>query len=158
MFRPPTDTDLYAVLGVAASAPHDVVQSAYRRLMRQTHPDIAGNDPVAVDTAVQANLAWSVLRDPRRRADYDRARAAVRAAPGRQSPGSPPRVPEPSWGAGGIRPITAQQLREAAARESAYSEAGRQQRLAFSQASLRVGTTVLLVGAILLLLAVSAGL
>ncbi|HUG83567.1 MAG TPA: hypothetical protein VMM13_03335, partial [Euzebya sp.] len=61
----------------------------------------------------------------------------------------------PSWAVGGVRPVTAQQLREAAARESAYSALGRQQRLAFSAAIWRVGMMILLIGAVLLALVIA---
>ncbi|HUG83564.1 MAG TPA: J domain-containing protein, partial [Euzebya sp.] len=122
--------DHYATLGVDQSAPHAAIRTAYRRVMRTVHPDVARDDPTATAQALAANTAWAVLRDPAQRALYDRQRAggdppAERAATGHVVP---------SWAVGGVRPVTAQQLREAAARESAYSALGRQQRLAFSAA------------------------
>lgn len=148
-------TDHYATLGVPPSAPHAAIRAAYRRTMRATHPDVVGDDPSAVARAIAANQAWTVLRDPARRVQYDRERMAPRAdglqTDGARTDGS--RVP--SWGPGGARPVTIQQLREAAARERAYSASSRAQRDAFSAASWRLGLVVVLVGAVLLGLVVA---
>ena len=141
--RPHPEIDHYAVLGVADSAPHTTIREAYRRAMRQSHPDLVGEGSPAAAHAVAANAAWAVLKDPARRAAYDRARAERRA--------QPPEAP-PSWGPDGIRPVTVQQLREAAARESAYSALGRAQREAFSLASRRIGASIVLAGALVLIL------
>ncbi len=145
-----TSTDHYATLGVPESAPHATIQAAYRRIIRSVHPDVAGDDPVAAATTVRANQAWAVLKDPTRRADYDRQRS-VRTGPTATN-GTATAGQTPSWGPGGIRPVTIEQLREAAARESAYGQNGRVQRDAFSAASRRVGVTILLIGAIMLAL------
>lgn len=144
--------DLYAALGVHPSAPHAVVQQAYRTIMRTAHPDVAGTDPDAAERAVAANAAWSVLRDPAARARYDRQRMeAARGAANAADAGlQPADGAVPSWGVGGVRPVTVAQLREAAARESAYSRLRRDQRDAFSAASLRVGVAIVVVGMLLL--------
>jgi hypothetical protein len=65
-----SDLDLYAVLGVTPSASTEEIRAAHRRAARETHPDLGG-DPERFH-AVQ--LAWEVLGDERRRADYDRRR------------------------------------------------------------------------------------
>lgn len=153
-----TDQDLYAVLGVAPSATHAEVRAAYRRIMRDNHPDIVGDDTAAAERAVEANTAWALLRDPSRRASYDRERAAA-AAPGPARAGDGGVVigaGAPSWGPGGVRPVTAQQMRDAAAAQSAYSRQRAETREAFSAASLRIGVAILLLGiAVLALVATS---
>ncbi|HKH05452.1 MAG TPA: J domain-containing protein [Acidimicrobiales bacterium] len=58
----------YDVLGVARTATADQLRAAYRSRARENHPD-AGGDP---DQMRQLNAAWRVLRDPARRAAYDR--------------------------------------------------------------------------------------
>lgn len=148
------DQDHYDVLGVAPSAPHQTVQRAYRERIRTTHPDVAGE--AGAERAARINEAWRVLKDPRRRADYDRLRIAA-AAPstnGQPSPADPGVVP--SWGPDGIRPVTLEQLREAARRESAYSPIGYAQRRAFSAAIMRVGVMILVFGAGVLALVLRA--
>jgi hypothetical protein len=59
----------YDVLGVAPTAPMAEVRQAYVRLARRHHPDLEHGD----DEAMRAiNDAWAILRDPERRARYDR--------------------------------------------------------------------------------------
>ncbi len=146
---PATDDDHYAVLGVPNVAPHLVIRDAHRRIIRESHPDLVG-DAVATERTVRANAAWAVLKDPVRRAEYDRRRASREAGPSSATDQDDGRVP--SWGPGGVRPVSVAQLREAAARESAYSVIGRAQRAAFSAASRRVGAGIVLVGTLVLLL------
>jgi molecular chaperone DnaJ len=58
----------YEVLGVSASVSHAELRRAYRRLLRQTHPDTGGT--AARFLAVQR--AWELVGDPEDRARYDR--------------------------------------------------------------------------------------
>lgn len=67
----------YEVLGVAATASDDEVKKAYRRLLRQTHPD-TGGDAVRFH-AVQ--LAWESIGTAEARSDYDRGRSSAGSAP-----------------------------------------------------------------------------
>lgn len=145
--------DHYATLGVDDHAPHAVIRAAYRRAIRGVHPDIAGSDQASTSRAVAVNTAWSVLRDPQTRAGYDRQRVAANAPVAARATTAP--AGTPSWSRGGVRPVSVEQLREAAARESAYSEVGRQQRQAFSAASMRLGVSILLVGMLLLAMVVA---
>jgi DnaJ-class molecular chaperone len=65
--------DYYRLLQVDPSADQEIVEAAYRRLARKYHPDLnAGDDAGAVMR--QLNEAYAVLRDPTRRAAYDRER------------------------------------------------------------------------------------
>jgi curved DNA-binding protein CbpA len=148
----PSLPDHYAALGVPDSAPHAAIQAAYRRTMRTVHPDVAGGDAAATTRATEVHAALAVLRDPGARALYDRERAARHADEVAVVRPTVRAGEVPSWRPGGVRPITIDELREAAARESAYSELGRQQRDAFSAASRRIGVGVLLVGMVLLTL------
>jgi curved DNA-binding protein CbpA len=69
---PPDDHDLYAILGVAPDASQAQIGHAYRRLVRAHHPDAHPEpDPAAFAAAV---AAYAILRDPARRAAYDRSR------------------------------------------------------------------------------------
>lgn len=64
--------DLYQVLGIDLHATPADVRRAYRRRAQAVHPDTAeaGTD----EAMALVNQAWFVLRDPQRRAAYDRAR------------------------------------------------------------------------------------
>ncbi|MGT2427213.1 DnaJ domain-containing protein [Amnibacterium kyonggiense] len=61
----------YEVLGVLATATDEDLRRAYRRLLRETHPD-TGGDPQRF-IAVQA--AWERIGSPDARARYDRGRS-----------------------------------------------------------------------------------
>ena len=87
--------DLYKVLQVDPEADPEVIQAAYRRLAQKFHPDVAA-DAATADRMRAINVAWETLRDPAKRADYDRRRAVVRNPPAARSTGrpSPPRTPD----------------------------------------------------------------
>ncbi|WP_370326218.1 J domain-containing protein [Euzebya sp.] len=145
--------DHYATLGVDPGSSHEDIRAAYRRLMRQVHPDVTGGDATLTQRAHAVTLAWSALKDPVARADYDRRRSAARSPAARpdtastSAPGSPD---VPAWGPGGPRPVTVQQLREAARRQAAYSDLGRVHAAAFSAASRRLGIGLVLLGTLVL--------
>lgn len=75
----------YEILGITVRATPDEVRAAYRRAARSHHPD-AGGDARAMS---ELNAAWHVLRDPGRRATYDRL-LARRPAAGRVHPTAAP--------------------------------------------------------------------
>lgn len=66
-------SDHYATLGVSPSAESAAIRAAYRRLMRHYHPD-ANPDPEAHKRAQSITAAYSVLRNPAKRARYDEER------------------------------------------------------------------------------------
>lgn len=66
----PSAATPYEVLGVSASATDEELRRAYRRLLRQTHPDVGGS--AARFQAVQ--VAWERIGTPESRASYDRQR------------------------------------------------------------------------------------
>lgn len=80
--------DPYRVLGVNPQADLKTIRAAYFDLMRRHHPDRAGATAEAADPrrARDLNLAFDLLKDPMRRAAYDRGRAAPRPAAARPSP------------------------------------------------------------------------
>ena len=72
-----TVKDYYAILGVLPGAEDIVVIAAYRALSSRYHPDRWSGDPQeAHDRMAELNEAIAVLRNPARRADYDRKRSA----------------------------------------------------------------------------------
>lgn len=63
--------DYYEVLGVPRTATEDDLRRAFRRLARQYHPDVS-KEPGAEARFKEINEAYEVLRDPEKRAMYDR--------------------------------------------------------------------------------------
>ena len=61
-------TNPYAELGVSAQASQAELKAAYRRLVKQHHPD-AGGDPERI---LALNAAWELLGDGERRRQFDR--------------------------------------------------------------------------------------
>jgi len=62
--------DYYRILGVARKADDKTIKSAYRRLARKHHPDVAkGKD--AADRFKEISEAYEVLSDPEKRRRYD---------------------------------------------------------------------------------------
>jgi len=64
--------DYYEVLGVAKNATEQELKQAYRKLALKYHPDKNKGDPEAEEKFKEATEAYEVLRDPQKRASYDR--------------------------------------------------------------------------------------
>ena len=81
--------DYYRTLQVHPEAEQDVIEAAYRRLMRKYHPDTLDarqkQDPEMQRKALEINEAYAVLGDPQQRAEYDRSRQPGRPAGSTQS-------------------------------------------------------------------------
>ena len=71
--------DPYDVLEVARDASQEDIRRAYRRLARSHHPDVS-KEPDAETRFKDISEAYDVLRDPERRAAYDRFGPDWRAA------------------------------------------------------------------------------
>ena len=72
--------DYYQILGVQPASGMDEIRRAYRRLAKQTHPDMNPDDPQAGERCKEVNEAWAVLGDVEKREEYDRQRTAGKAA------------------------------------------------------------------------------
>ena len=64
--------DYYEVLGVHAQVTETELKSAYRKLAMQYHPDRNPGNPDAEHRFKEVSEAYDVLKDPQRRAAYDR--------------------------------------------------------------------------------------
>src|SRR6266403_2375652 len=63
--------DYYRILGVDRKADDKTIKSAYRRLARKHHPDVAKGKDSGGDRFKEINEAYEVLSDPEKRRRYD---------------------------------------------------------------------------------------
>lgn len=69
--------DYYQIMGVPRDASQEDIKRAYRKLARQYHPDVS-KVPKAEDKFKALGEAYEVLKDPEKRAAYDRIAAGHR--------------------------------------------------------------------------------
>ena len=75
--------DFYATLGVPRDAAEADIKRAYRKLAMEHHPDRTGGDKASEERFKEITEAYEVLRDPEKRAAYDRyGSAGVRGGAG----------------------------------------------------------------------------
>ncbi|MGO8873961.1 MAG: molecular chaperone DnaJ [Acidimicrobiales bacterium] len=86
-----TTPDLYEVLGVGRDASDEELKRAYRAKAREYHPDANQDDADTAERFKEISLAYEVLKDPERRARYDRFGAEGVFGPGAGggAPGDP---------------------------------------------------------------------
>ncbi len=79
--------DFYKALGVERGASESDIKRAYRKLAKQFHPDSTGGDKKKEAKFKDATVAYEVLGDKTKRAQYDEIREQLRHMP----PGYDPR-------------------------------------------------------------------
>jgi curved DNA-binding protein len=63
--------DYYDTLGVSKAATEEEIRSAFRKLARKYHPDVAKDKKAAEEKFKEINEAYEVLGDPEKRKKYD---------------------------------------------------------------------------------------
>ena len=89
----PASATAYEVLGVPSTASDDDLRRAYRRLARETHPDLGGSASAFRDL----QLAWEAVGTPEARAAYDRRRPSSSTSGRSGSASSSSGAPTPGW-------------------------------------------------------------
>ncbi|HEE0203804.1 TPA: DnaJ domain-containing protein [Legionella pneumophila] len=64
------DKDYYKIMGVSQDASEKDIKMAYRKLARKYHPDIS-KEPDAEERFKEMAEAYEVLKDPKKRSEYD---------------------------------------------------------------------------------------
>ena len=63
--------DPYAALGVAKTATQDEIRKAYKKIAKESHPDLNPGNAKAADRFKAAAAAHDLLKDPEKRARFD---------------------------------------------------------------------------------------
>jgi DnaJ-class molecular chaperone len=68
--------DLYKTLGVSETADEATIKKAYRKLAKDLHPDVTGDDKKKTERFKEINEAYAVIGDEQKRKEYDRLKQA----------------------------------------------------------------------------------
>lgn len=71
------DKNYYDILGISTEATEGEIKSAFRKLARKWHPDVAGNTPDSVEKFKSISEAYDILSDEIKRRRYDALRGIL---------------------------------------------------------------------------------
>lgn len=74
------EKNYYDILEIQIHATETEIKSAFRKLARKWHPDVAGNDPDVVKKFKEISEAYEVLSDVKKRQKYDALRGILHKA------------------------------------------------------------------------------
>lgn len=96
--------DPYATLGVAKTATQEEISKAFRKLAKESHPDLRPGDKASAERFKTVSAAYELLSDPEKRGRYDRGEIDATGEPRRSyRPQGSPYAGARTWrgGAGG---------------------------------------------------------
>jgi curved DNA-binding protein len=70
------EPDYYETLGVRKDASAEDIKKAFRKLARKYHPDLNPGNKTSEQKFKEINLAYEILSDPAKKAEYDQVRTA----------------------------------------------------------------------------------
>ena len=73
MYDSVVEVDLYSVLGVSIMATEEELRRSWKKRALENHPDRHAGDPNATIRFQAIQHAYNVLKDPKRRKEYDEA-------------------------------------------------------------------------------------
>ena len=73
--------DYYNTLGVEKSASKDEIKKAYRRIVKESHPDLNPGDTAGEERFKAAANAYDLLKDSEKRARFDRGEIDAEGKP-----------------------------------------------------------------------------
>lgn len=124
----------YEALGVKSSASADEIKKAYRKIAKESHPDLHPGDATAEARFKAAAAAFDLLKDPEQRARFDRGEidASGQERPRQRSyyrdfaeePGNPYRQRPPFEGYGDEEDIFAEFMRQQQGRQRGSGSGG----------------------------------
>jgi len=71
----------YEVLGVSPTASPEDIKKAFRKLAKKHHPDANKNDPKSVGRFAEANAAYEIIGDDKKRKAFDRGEIDAEGKP-----------------------------------------------------------------------------
>ena len=92
--------NLYHILNVAPDADSVVIEAAYKALMKKYHPDRMEPGAANHPKAAMINEAFTILKDPKKRADYNMRQLPperVLMSPNPRDVAPPPRLKAVAW-------------------------------------------------------------
>lgn len=74
------EKNYYEILGIKPDATDNEIKSAFRKLARKWHPDVAGDSQEVVNKFKELNEAYEILSNPEKRKKYDTIRGIFNQA------------------------------------------------------------------------------
>ena len=73
--------DLYQILGVSRTSSAQDIRRAYKRIAKESHPDLHPDDAAKAERFKAASAAYEVLSDEKKRGQYDRGEIDAQGQP-----------------------------------------------------------------------------